>query len=78
MTSRVNVTRAEVYVLNRNNDTETTRNIVGFMDLGEGNVIFSDDPNVGEGRGGPTRNSANNLFSNLSVQYHVLMTGLRD
>ncbi len=69
ITSGVNVTRAEVYVLNRNNDTQTTRNIVGFMDLGEGNVIFRpDEPNVGSGRNGPTRNNANNLFQNLTVQ----------
>ncbi|WP_421764233.1 cell surface protein SprA [Ekhidna sp.] len=67
-TSGVNVTRAEVYVLNRNNDTETTRNIVGFMDLGEGTVIYSSDDNVQPGRGGPTRNSANDLFGNLTTQ----------
>ncbi|WP_425390186.1 cell surface protein SprA [Ekhidna sp.] len=68
VTSGVNVTRAEVYVLNRNNDTETTRNIVGFMDLGEGSVIYADDNNVGPGQGGPTRNNANSLFRNLTVQ----------
>lgn len=69
ITSGVNVTRAEVYVLNRNNDTQTTRNIVGFMDLAEGSVIYKPaEPNVGNGRGGPTRNAANDLFSNLVVQ----------
>lgn len=65
--SGVNVTRAEVYVLNRNNDTQTTRNIVGFMDLGEGSVIHRPE-DVGSGNGGPTRNPANDLFSNLTVQ----------
>ncbi len=64
ITSGVNVTRAEVYVLNRNNDTQTTRNIVGFMDLGEGDVIYKPDL-FGNGQGGPTRNSANTLFSSL-------------
>ena len=69
ITSGVNVTRAEVYVLNRVNDTQTTRNIVGLLDLGEGTVIFRpDDPNIGPGNGGPARNGANNLFSNLTVQ----------
>lgn len=69
ITSGVNVTRAEVYVLNRNNDTQTTRNIVGLMDLGEGTVIHRPtEPNIGTGRGGPTRNNANDLFSNLIVQ----------
>ncbi|GAB4239187.1 MAG: cell surface protein SprA [Ekhidna sp.] len=68
VTSGVNVTRIEVYVLNNNNDTETTRNIVGLMDLGEGSVIHS--PNlafVGNGSGGPTRNGANDLFANLNL-----------
>lgn len=69
ITSGVNITRAEVYVLNRNNDTQTTRNIVGFMDLGEGTVIHRpNDTNVGTGRGGPTRNAANDLFSRLVEQ----------
>lgn len=67
ITSGVNVTRAEVYVLNRNNDTQTTRNIVGFMDLGEGNVIYRPE-DVGNGNGGPTRNPANDLFPNLTIQ----------
>lgn len=65
--SGVNVTREEIYVLNRNNDTETTRNIVGFMDLGEGTVIFN-PADVGAAQGGPTRNGANNLFGQLSPQ----------
>lgn len=69
ITSGVNVTRAEVYVLNRNNDTQTTRNIVGLMDLGEGTVIYRpSEPNIGNGNGGPTRNNANDLFSNLTEQ----------
>ncbi len=64
--SGLNITRVEAYILNRNNDTQTTRNIVGFMDLGEGSVIHR--PNiVGTGRGGPTRNDANELFSRLNV-----------
>ncbi|MEQ8905575.1 cell surface protein SprA [Ekhidna sp.] len=67
ITSGVNVTRAEVYVLNRNNDTQTTRNIMGFMDLGEGTVIHRPEE-VGNGNGGPTRNNANDLFRNLTVQ----------
>ena len=34
--SGLNITRLEVYVLNRNNNTSTLRNFVGLMDLGEG------------------------------------------
>src|SRR5688500_12213408 len=39
ITSGVNVTRVEVYILNRNNDTQTLRNVVGLMDLGEASRI---------------------------------------
>ena len=67
ITSGLNVTRVEVYVLNRNNNTETLRNIAGFMDLGEGNVIYQEsNPRIAPGEGtGPTRNNANQLFNNL-------------
>jgi len=68
ITSGLNVTRVEVYVLNRNNNTETLRNIAGLMDLGEGETIYREDnPNIGGGEGaGPTRNGANQLFSSLA------------
>ncbi|WPP51617.1 T9SS outer membrane translocon Sov/SprA [Catalinimonas niigatensis] len=67
VTSVLNVTRVEVYVLNRNNNTETLRNIAAFMDLAEGETIYQEDnPNVVPAEGaGPTRNDANQLFSNL-------------
>lgn len=41
ITSGVNITRVEVYILNRNNDTQTIRNLVGFMDLGESGKIYN-------------------------------------
>ena len=60
ISSGLNVTRVEVYVLNRNNDTETLRGIAALMDLGEGSVIFRDgNPQIGNGQGGPGRNEAN-------------------
>lgn len=69
--SRVNITRMEVYALNRNNDTETTRNIVALMDLGEAERIFSSDINAEAlASGNPTRNGANNLFGQLD-QYQA-------
>jgi cell surface protein SprA len=40
ISSGVNVTRVEVYILNRNNDTQTLRNVVGLMDVGETSRIF--------------------------------------
>ncbi len=65
--SGVNITRVEVYVINRQNNTETLRNFLAFMDLGEGEVIYqNDNPKVGPGNGGPNRNEANNLYQEIS------------
>ncbi len=65
--SGVNVTRVEVYVLNRNGDTQTLRNFAAFMDLGEPNRIFSNNVNSNaSGAGQANRNNANDLFSRLT------------
>ncbi|MFC0654842.1 T9SS outer membrane translocon Sov/SprA [Mongoliitalea lutea] len=66
--SGVNITRVEVYVMNRANNTETLRNFMAFMDLGEGRRIFNpNNPNVGQGTpNAPAGNSANLLFRNLT------------
>lgn len=62
VTSGVNITRVEVYILNRNNDTQTLRNVVGLMDLGEGRRIYNKAvQSAGASR--PTSNDANNLFA---------------
>lgn len=67
VTSGVNITRVEAYVINRNNDTRTTREVLGLMDLGEGSRIYrKGNPYVGSGKGRvPTDNSANELFASL-------------
>jgi len=67
--SGLNVTRMEVYILNRNNDTQTLRNVVGLMDLAEGDVVFNDA--VGQRVPGPNDNGANNLFSRLPINESV-------
>lgn len=60
--SSVNVTRLDVYVINRNRDTKTLRNIVGLMDLAEGERIFNNNiPNSSQGAI-PNDNKANGLF----------------
>lgn len=64
ISSGVNVTNVEVYVVNRNNDTETLRDVVGLMDLAEPDSenIFRDavvTPNTGQTT---NSNEANNLF----------------
>lgn len=65
--SGVNITRVEVYVINRQNNTQTLRNFAAFMDLGEGTVIYQENnPKVAPGTGGPNANDANKLFGELN------------
>jgi len=68
ITSGVNINRVEVYVLNRNNETRTTRNIVALMDLGEGSKVHSQDVTAASGQpsGNPANNRANSLFNQLN------------
>jgi len=65
--SGVQITRVEVYIMNRANNTRTLRNFVAFMDLGEGQRIFRpDNPNIGQGNPqSPAANNANSLFASL-------------
>ncbi|HZX73689.1 MAG TPA: cell surface protein SprA, partial [Cyclobacteriaceae bacterium] len=70
ITSGINITRVEVYLLNRNNDTQTQRNIVGFMDMGESDKIYRKNiitPTTPSPIAGtvPSANNANNLFDLL-------------
>ncbi|MEM1135441.1 MAG: cell surface protein SprA [Bacteroidota bacterium] len=64
ITSGVVVTRVELYVTNRNNNTQTLRNIAAYMDLGEGrpfNTGLIPEPNPVNA----ASNTANNLFESL-------------
>ncbi len=66
--SQLNVTRVEVYVINRTGNTETLRTVGAFMDLGEGLTrnIYRDEIFAGaEGGVVPTSNGANDLFATL-------------
>lgn len=71
ITSRANITKIEVWVSNINNSVENTKNIIGFMDLGEATQqnIFN-DPLVTDNNTAPTFNfpfnDANNLYFNIS------------
>ena len=59
--SSVNITRIEVWITNRNNQTENVRNIVAIADLAEGNIGNVTNPSITGFTGiGPT-NNANNL-----------------
>lgn len=63
--SGVNITRVEVYVLNRNNDTQTLRNVVGLMDLAEPNRIYSSSVHAIPGSIA-NANGSNDLFRYLT------------
>jgi len=66
--SPVNITKMEVWVTNKNNNTENTRDIVAFMDLGEykifSNALISQGPSVF-----PSNDKSNNLYSLMNGQY---------
>ncbi len=59
--SGVNITRVEVYILNRNNDTQTLRNVVGLMDLAEPSRVYNINVQ-GRNKALPNTNPANDLF----------------
>jgi cell surface protein SprA len=60
--SGVIINRVEVYVLNRTTDTQTLRNVVGVMDLGEGSRIYNSNvKNAGSNPQSPADNDANDL-----------------
>ncbi|HRK52897.1 MAG TPA: cell surface protein SprA [Cyclobacteriaceae bacterium] len=66
VTSRVNITKIEVYLLNRSNDTQTLRNVVGLMDMGESDKIYNNSITSLVGPNSPTDNKANDLFARLN------------
>jgi len=70
VSSLVNITRVEVYVLNKNANTQSLRNIVALMDLGEGDVVrlnAQGQPAAVGGliHGSPANNNANDLYQNV-------------
>lgn len=66
--SGLQISRVEVYVLNRTNDTQTLRNFVALMDLGEGDVFQRGNAFVGSGASNaPTGNNVNRLFQSLQA-----------
>jgi cell surface protein SprA len=60
--SGINITRVEVYVMNRNNNTQTLRNVVGFMDLGESTKSYREKY---RGSSKPAANGSNDLMKDL-------------
>lgn len=73
-TSGVNITRCEVWITNKRNNFEQTRNFVAFMDLGENDKIGKPrrwTPNVMPN--GVPANEANNLYNDVKS-----IDGVRD
>jgi cell surface protein SprA len=66
--SGVLITRVEVYVTNRTNNTQNLRNIIAFLDLGEAQSYRNALPFVGANANPnfPAGNQANNLFANIN------------
>ncbi len=65
VTSGVNITRVEVYLMNRQNDTQTLRNVAAFMDMGEG-APYNNKTWTGNGSHLPANNKSNNMFEVLN------------
>jgi cell surface protein SprA len=64
--SGINVTRIEVYLINRSGDTQTLRSVVGFADLAEPRVIYNDAAVTSTAPStGPNDNESNTLFEDL-------------
>ena len=64
VTSNIQILRVEAWVTNRNGATTDTRDVVGFMDLGEGNP-YNTAVISGTGQSLPS-NGANNLYSTIT------------
>lgn len=72
VSSGVNVTKIEVYITNRNNNIENTRNFVAFTDLGENKTEYLEgNPLVSNIGSDFPDNDANNLYAKLIETDHV-------
>lgn len=68
VSSGINITRIEVWVTNKNNKFDQSRNFVAFMDLGENTTLASDYWTVDPSQTTPSNNS-NNLLTVLKNDY---------
>lgn len=68
ISSGINITRLEVYSINRQNDTQSLRDIVAFMDMGESDKIYRKDVfRQTSASLAPSSNGNNNLFQKLKT-----------
>ncbi|MCG8579763.1 MAG: cell surface protein SprA, partial [Bacteroidales bacterium] len=66
--SAINITRVEVWVTNNRSDMDESRNVVGFVDLGE-NAENTFNNQWGGRNGVSPRNDANNLYNEMNTTY---------
>jgi cell surface protein SprA len=67
--SPFNITKIEVWVTNRSNDFDESRNIIAFADLAEGGNNLT-NPNIWTGQPGALpSNEANNLYQQMNSTY---------
>ena len=73
--SPINITKVEVWITNKTGQTDNSRNIISFLDLGETNGNIQ-NPIFTTSLGGvfPDNDQANNMYQNLLNQY----SGIRD
>lgn len=69
--SNIEITKVEVWITNKTSNFENSRNIIGFMDLGEGRInndtdhVYADNTVVGTLSSGYPRNDANQLYQRV-------------
>lgn len=68
VSSGINITRIEVWITNKRGNYEQSRNIIGFMDLGESQVLSNNHWLPNTAIENPS-NSSNNLLNEISSQY---------
>ncbi|MEE1208134.1 MAG: cell surface protein SprA [Muribaculaceae bacterium] len=68
VTSGINITRIEVWITNKSNRFDQSRNIVAFMDLGEENRLASDHWVPNPQYPNPA-NASNNLLASIKADY---------
>ena len=70
--SNIQITRVEVWVTNKTSNFENSRNIVAYMDLGEGRINGSTDhilgsaPDISSISSGPADNGVNSLYGDVT------------
>ncbi len=66
--SGIEITRIEIWVTNKSGNYSQSRNIVGFMDLGENRILASDYWRPDASTDNPS-NSSNNLLATVKADY---------